>query len=423
MCDTFVVPPSATKLGKMIFARNSDREPNEAQALIRFSGEDFPTGTKVKCTYIEIPQARQTFDVVLSKPVWMWGAEMGVNAKGVAIGNEAVFTKVKINKNNSGLTGMDLVRIGLERANRADHALEIIIELLEEFGQDACGGFEDKNFFYHNSFLIADTNEAWVLETAGKNWVAEKVKGPRSISNGLTIGSEYDLISKNAISFAHKKGWVKSQNDFRFANAYSSGFMTWASACQFRQHQTTEGVSKNGFEIADAIKVLTYHNPDFSPNKASTQNVCMHATGLTCPNQTTASMIAELGESVNIWVTGTSNPCLSLFKPISFFDEELNSLSNPGLTPDDSLWWQAERLHRRANENYSTVKNFLKENLQTLQDQCLIENASTRSSFYFQEHKKIIEKGLREFELNSPRKSFSPIYNWYWKNQNRKIKI
>lgn len=36
MCDTFVAPPSFTK-GTMILEKNSDREPNEARAIIRFS--------------------------------------------------------------------------------------------------------------------------------------------------------------------------------------------------------------------------------------------------------------------------------------------------------------------------------------------------------------------------------------------------
>lgn len=51
--------------------------------------------------------------MILSKPSWMWGAEMGANECGVAIGNEAIWTND--NEGDSDpkvkrLLGMDLVR-------------------------------------------------------------------------------------------------------------------------------------------------------------------------------------------------------------------------------------------------------------------------------------------------------------------------
>ena len=54
----------------------------------------------------------RTVEVVLSKPAWLWGAEMGVNECGVAIGNEAVWNRLSCPQYDSvpRLLGMDLVR-------------------------------------------------------------------------------------------------------------------------------------------------------------------------------------------------------------------------------------------------------------------------------------------------------------------------
>lgn len=63
----------------------------------------------VQCTYIEVDQVPQTHAVVLSRPSWLWGAEMGANEHGVCIGNEAVWTKEPV-QDGEALLGMDLLR-------------------------------------------------------------------------------------------------------------------------------------------------------------------------------------------------------------------------------------------------------------------------------------------------------------------------
>ena len=66
-------------------------------------------------------------------------------------------------------------RLGLERGKTAKEALDVITSLLEEFGQGGpCSDLVPEHT-YHNSFLIADPQEAWVLETARAYWVAERV--------------------------------------------------------------------------------------------------------------------------------------------------------------------------------------------------------------------------------------------------------
>ncbi len=92
MCDTFVALSDTTLSREVIFGKNSDRPKGEIQDIVAFPAQNYASSAVVQCTYLQIPQAKQTFAVVLSKPRWMWGAEMGSNEQGVVIGNEAVWT-------------------------------------------------------------------------------------------------------------------------------------------------------------------------------------------------------------------------------------------------------------------------------------------------------------------------------------------
>src|SRR4051794_16854068 len=107
-----------------MFAKNSDRDPNEAQVLRWHASADHAPGDTVRCTWVEIPQAPHTHAVVLSQPWWMWGAEVGANEHGVVIGNEAVFTKLPTGE--PALLGMDLLRLALERGADRAQAVAVI---------------------------------------------------------------------------------------------------------------------------------------------------------------------------------------------------------------------------------------------------------------------------------------------------------
>ncbi|MCP4124533.1 MAG: acyl-CoA--6-aminopenicillanic acid acyltransferase [Bacteroidetes bacterium] len=355
MCDTFVNVPG--KGHPVIFGKNSDREPNEAQQIVRYPRNTRKEG-KVNATYIQVNSPIETFEVILSKPFQMWGAEMGANEHGVAIGNEAVFTKVKIQKKNNGLTGMDLLRLALESSETAKKALHNIIDNLEQYGQDASGGYTDKRFFYHNSFIVADPSEAYVLETAGKHWAWKKVSGYRAISNGLSIEDDYDEISKDAIDFADEKGWAKVGETFSFRKAFASFWMPRLAACDARRSLSEKrGKAVLDWNVGEAFRILRSHGKEpFNPAKGKTTSVCMHASGKLCPSQTTGSMVAELRPNGkhSIWLTGTSAPCLSIYKPFYFGTSVLNesNLIIPTAQVNDAYWWQWEAFHRRILMHY-----------------------------------------------------------------------
>ncbi|MHA1791065.1 MAG: C69 family dipeptidase [Promethearchaeota archaeon] len=345
MCDTIVALNDITDEDIVIFAKNSDRDPNEPHELV-FIPKLSHDEENIKCTYISIPQVEETNAVFLSKPSWIWGCEMGVNEHGVAMGNEAVFTKTPAK--DKALLGMDLMRLSLERGKNAKECLEIITNLLEKYGQGGNAGY-DKKAYYNNSFLIADSKESWVLETTGRSWVAEKVKTPvRSISNGLTIETHHDLSSAD----------VKPGTNFK--KKHSDFIYTKGSKSAFRHEFTQQTLLSKGRKIntKDLFALLRSHHlpkDEWNPSKGSMADICMHAgLTLTRPSQTTSSIVVELHESFQlIWYTATSAPCTSVFKPFCF----TGGLPDLGMPPsktfdDNSSWWHHELLHREIIRDY-----------------------------------------------------------------------
>lgn len=320
MCDTVVVVDA----DRVWFAKCSDRDPNEPQPIEWHEAAEHADGATVTCTYLEIPQARRTNRIMISRPAWMWGAEIGTNEHGVTIGNEAVFTKAAVPKR--GLTGMDLLRLALERADTAARAVETIVRLASDHGQGGGCGFEKRSFRYFSSYLVADTKEAYVLETTKDDHAVERVTGARSISNALTIP---DFAKRHA-------SWLES---------------TVARAAARRD--TTESCAAGVRSFADLAALTRRHgagseHPRFSPLNGAMDGPCMHAGGLAAASQTTAAWIAELRpDGVHHWVTGTAAPCTSIYKPVD--------PDTPVDIDAEALWWAHERLHRRTMRDPATL--------------------------------------------------------------------
>ena len=399
MCDTIIATNSATANGITLFGKNSDREPNEAQYMVSVPATDHKTPSSLTCTYIDIPQVAHTYAILISKPFWMWGAEMGSNEHGVTIGNEAVFTKVR-QRMEPSLTGMDLLRLGLERGASAREALDVITGLLTEFGQGGnCGLTHD--FRYHNSFLIADPKEAWVLETAGQEWAAKQVHGIYAISNGLTIGKDFDLCSENLIEYAIEKKWCKDADDFDFANCYADPIYSHLSDCKGRSSRAVSFLKKveGKLTVFDMMSVLRDHGEDQAceyPKGLGKQTLCMHAGfGPVRNSQTVGSLVSYLDERQAVhFFTGTAAPCTSIFKPM-WIDTMLPDMGDaPNDKVDDSsLFWKHEYIHRTLihsmkdqlkllrDDRNQLEEKFVNESLQAVGQQADVRNAIVMNSY------------------------------------------
>src|SRR5210317_761700 len=211
MCDTVVVVDE----DRVLFGKNSDRDANEAQVLSWVPAREYRAGDVLRCSWRSIPQVRRTNAVLLCRPFWMWGAEMGANEHGVVIGNEAIFAREPLE--DDGLLGMDLVRLGLERAQTADAAKNVICELIARHGQGGRCGYDKPGFSYHNSFMIADTGGAWVVEAAGRKVATRHIdQGAYAISNGITLAElspREDRIRPRVAMASQRRNRVQSLLD------------------------------------------------------------------------------------------------------------------------------------------------------------------------------------------------------------------
>jgi dipeptidase len=423
VCDTLGIGFSYTKEGTSIFGKNSDREPDEAQLVISMPEREYRQSEAVDCTYIPIPQVRHTNAVLLCKPFWMWGAEMGVNEKGVVIGNEAIFVKGKKEK-TLGLLGMDLLRLGLERSTTADEAALVIINLLKEYGQTGPCGYRDKKMSYMNSYLIMDRNSILVLETFGRDYALKRHSEFAAISNVITLD----------------KGWDESS----FATgtdprSFSDLIFTQFAGGKPRRECTIRNISKRKgkIETRSAFAILRSHHGK-SPAKGSNADVCMHAAGpLIRRSQTTGSLVVELDtdNGFKIFVTAGSSPCLSTFKPViplSPWGLPCGIEKGKAMYSTDSYWWRHEQFHMSMLFRYKDYFPSFREDMLNLEQDIYV---STPFYEWSSDSQNLYAHSKRAFDLTEEleayylarikemRKKAPMLYGQYWKKVAKKNRL
>lgn len=357
-CDTMVALGNSTASGNVIFAKNSDRPVTEAQPLVNIPAAEHDVGEMVQCTYIRIPQVSHTYRVLGSKPYWIWGFEHGMNEYKVAIGNEAVWSK-EPEETENGLLGMDLLRLGLERGKTAYEALHVITDLLEKYGQggNAAVGMEHR---YHNSFLIADPNEAWILDTCKRRWVARRVTDVAGISNCYSTEEEWDEDSGDIREYAYEKGWISPEVPFNFAKAYSAMSLKHRAAYprylrlnkllqEEKGHITMETIRRIQRDHFEGESIA----PRWSPADGLQVSICMHAMLDTASKTAAASHVELTKEHTPVWWSAFAVPCMSIFAPYAIDAELPECISEAGAVyAENSAWWQFERLQYAIEKDY-----------------------------------------------------------------------
>ena len=324
----------------MVFAKNSDRPPDESQVLLTHAARH--AGGTLHTQYLEIPDAGAS-PLVGSHPSWLWGIEHGVNAHGVAIGNERVWTIDNPRAQPRGLLGMDLVRLGLEQGRTADDALSVMTTALATHGQGGSGEHHH-DAPYFSSFLIADANGGWVLETSARTWAARPVGDGASISNRITITNDWTVASGDVGPGANFDEWRSRTIRTSIADQRLAATHACIAAHAGRPRPV----------VADVVAALRDHGhgpwgeaADAEANPVPRARydddrhvtVCMH---LTADQATTASFVGELRVDAppRAWAC-LGSPCVSVYLPV--FPPAV-----PDLLRDPAQWERFARLRDRV---------------------------------------------------------------------------
>lgn len=437
----------ATRSGATLFAKNSDRDANEAQIVevqpARDHTKDHAPGTPLRLTYIEIPQAPHTHQVMLSRPYWMWGAEMGANEHGVAIGNDAILTKVAPGK-EPGLIGMDMVRLGLERAATAQEALTLLCTLVETYGQSGnCGHPQAARFHYHNSFLIADRTSAFVLETIGREWICERVTGTRSISNTLTIGEDFQARSDGLEALAETVGWKKDTR-FNFREIFGAKVLSELASGPKRWRRTSACLAEGRGKLTplDMMRILRDRgkgasgNPNWRPDGLMNGTICAHASfgparrfGQTVGSQVSLLASPEDGGDKH-FVTATAAPDIGIFKPLSLDPNHLprQLVAKPSGTFDPaSLWWSHETLHRAVLRDYAPRLGSYQRERDRLEEDIVEKALRSGDTASFQLAWDRADEAMQKWQTQAlaipARNAGSPAYRFHWHRLGQKAKF
>ena len=132
-----------------------------------------------------------------------------------------------------------LIYVTLQRARTAREAINCIVELANTYGYPSEG----------ETFSIADTQEAWIMELVGKGeekgivWVARRIPDGYicAHANQARIGTfplndpENCLYASDVITFARENGWFDGKDEeFNFRHVYNPMDFGAARGCEAR---------------------------------------------------------------------------------------------------------------------------------------------------------------------------------------------
>ncbi len=275
-CTNFLISKGASKDGSTMITYAADSHVLYGELYFR-PDKDYPDGTWVDIYEWDtgeklgkIKQVRHTFSVVGN-----------MNEFQVSIGETTYGGRPELQDSTGILDYGSLMYIALQRARTAREAIEIMTNLVSEYGYYSSG----------ESFSIADPNEVWIMEIIGKgtklistggsanNVLANANKGAvwvaRRVPDGYICGHanqarittfplndpENCIYAKDVISFAREMEYFDGKDkEFSFADAYAPLDFGGARFCEARVWSGFRRVAKDMDKYLDYAMGENLHN-------------------------------------------------------------------------------------------------------------------------------------------------------------------
>lgn len=219
-CTSLIATPGATADGSSMVTYAADSHTLYGE-LYHQPAADHPAGAMRKVIdwdtnkYLgEIPEVAHTYSTIGN-----------MNEHGVTISESTWGGRHELE--GSGMIDYgSLIYIALQRAKTAREAIDIMTNLVKDYGYASEG----------ESFSIADPNEVWIMEMIGKGkadkgavWVARRVPdgyisghANHSRIHTFPLNDPETLYSPDVIDFARKQGYFNGKDkDFDFSRAYA----------------------------------------------------------------------------------------------------------------------------------------------------------------------------------------------------------
>lgn len=182
----------------------------------------------------------------------------------------------------------------------------------------------------------------------------------------------------------------------------------------------------------------------WSSAKATAKSPCHHATNFIIPDQTTGSLVSHIMKDIQVhWVTGSSVPCVSTFKPIFFPKPGLNKKlkTSIGLYDPDGFWWINEKFQRLVNQDYQQRLNVFKDERDSMEKEFInkaekimgsvseeiSEEAMQKmvevSNDAFSQSIKKVKEWTNKIEKMPIQDKAGLVYQRYWNKQNKQAKL